>query len=224
VSACNVDSPSKAAFPRHLYLCLNIVAILSTPCSLPYYLLYILVLPVEPHDHLLFHNFKSTGLDMHDESVSDYCPTTPDTVDASSLYHANSNIDDLTLALINLSQVSSSESQQNICCCCGSTECQATKSWLDSKEKLEKRLHLSAGMSLCRTQCERSANIYTEVGSALLQRHEAYVRQHEVRESPIVACLCSLFCISLMCTRRAVPQLILRMSHFKTCTVRSVRL
>ncbi|KAG1755406.1 hypothetical protein EDB19DRAFT_1901623 [Suillus lakei] len=99
---------------------------------------------------------------MHDESTSDYCPATPDTLDASNLYHANSNIDDLTLALMNLSQVSSSESQQNICCCCGSTECQATKSWLDSKEKLEKRLHLSA-----------------EVGSALLQRHEAYVCQHE---------------------------------------------
>ncbi|KAG2060195.1 hypothetical protein BDR06DRAFT_948278 [Suillus hirtellus] len=99
---------------------------------------------------------------MHNESASDYCPDTPDTMDASSLYHANSNIDDLTLALMNLSQVSSSESQQNICCCCGNTECQATKSWLDSKEKLEKRLHLSA-----------------EVGSALLQRHEAYVSQHE---------------------------------------------
>lgn len=99
---------------------------------------------------------------MRDESVSDYCPPTPDKLDASSLYHANSNIDDLTLALMNLSQISSSESQQNICCCCGSAECQATRSWLDSKEKLEKRLHLSA-----------------EVGSALLQRHEAYVRQHE---------------------------------------------
>ncbi|KAG1768651.1 hypothetical protein EDD22DRAFT_221019 [Suillus occidentalis] len=99
---------------------------------------------------------------MRDESVSDYCPPTPDKLDASSLYHANSNIDDLTLALMNLSQISTSESQHNICCCCGSTECQATRSWLDSKEKLEKRLHLSA-----------------EVGSALLQRHEAYVRQHE---------------------------------------------
>ncbi|KAG1833539.1 hypothetical protein EV424DRAFT_1469155 [Suillus variegatus] len=105
---------------------------------------------------------------MHNESASDYCPDTPDTMDASSLYHANSNIDDLTLALMNLSQVSSSESQQNICCCCGNTECQATKSWLDSKEKLEKRLHLSA-----------------EVGSALLQRHEAYVSQHEVLNSPV---------------------------------------
>ncbi|KAG1752508.1 uncharacterized protein EDB91DRAFT_1102980 [Suillus paluster] len=96
---------------------------------------------------------------MHDESASDYCPPTPDT---SSLYHANSNVDDLTLALTNISQVPSLESQQNVCCCCNSTECQATKSWLDLKEKLEKRLHLSA-----------------EVGSALLQRHEAYVRRHE---------------------------------------------
>ncbi|KAG1815693.1 uncharacterized protein BJ212DRAFT_1272933 [Suillus subaureus] len=101
---------------------------------------------------------------MHDESIPDYCPAILDTVDASSPYHANSNIDDLTLALMNLSQVSSSESLQNICCCCGSTECQATKSWLDSKEKLEKRLHLSA-----------------EVGSALLQRHEAYSNVHTPR-------------------------------------------
>ncbi|KAG2156347.1 hypothetical protein DEU56DRAFT_231457 [Suillus clintonianus] len=99
---------------------------------------------------------------MHDESASDYCPASPDALDTSSLYHANSNIDDLTLALMNLSQVSSLESQQSICCCCGSIECQATKSWMDSKEKLEKRLHLSA-----------------EVGSALLQRHEAYVSRHE---------------------------------------------
>ncbi|KAG0709914.1 hypothetical protein DFH29DRAFT_21203 [Suillus ampliporus] len=99
---------------------------------------------------------------MHDESASDYCPATPDAVEASSLYHASSNVDDLTLALTNLSQVPSLESQQNVCCCCGSTECQATKSWLDLKEKLEKRLHLSA-----------------EVGSALLQRHEAYVHRHE---------------------------------------------
>ncbi|KAG2349191.1 hypothetical protein BDR05DRAFT_874026 [Suillus weaverae] len=103
---------------------------------------------------------------MHHESASDYCPATPDTMDASSLYHANSNIDDLTLALMNLSQVSSLQSQQNICCCCGSTECQATKSWLDSKEKLEKRLHLSA-----------------EVGSALLQRHEAYSNVHTPRRA-----------------------------------------
>jgi hypothetical protein len=157
---------------------------------------------------------------MRDESASDYCSATPDTLDASSLYHANSNIDDLTLALMNLSQISSSESQQNICCCCGSTECQATKGWLDSKEKLEKRLHLSAGMSLCRLQRERSVNIYTEVGSALLQRHEAYVRQHEVCEAPIATCLRSLFCISLMCTRPAVPPMILQMSHFETCMMR----
>ncbi|KAG2740135.1 hypothetical protein P692DRAFT_20912388 [Suillus brevipes Sb2] len=60
---------------------------------------------------------------MRDESVSDYCPPiTPDKLDAScSLYQAD-KIDDLTLV----------------------TECRATRSWLDSKEKLETRLHLSA--------------------------------------------------------------------------------
>ncbi|KAG1830812.1 hypothetical protein EV424DRAFT_1534747 [Suillus variegatus] len=34
-------------------------------------------------------------------------------------------------------------------------------------------------MSFCRLQREWSTSIYTEVGSALLQRHEAYVSQHE---------------------------------------------
>lgn len=120
---------------------------------------------------------------MHDESVSDYSPATPNAVDASSLYDASSNIDDLTLALMNFSQVPSLESQQAICCCCGSPECKATKNWLELKEKLEKRLHLSAGMYVpCASLHEQSVNIHAEVGSALLQRHEAYVRRHEVCE------------------------------------------
>ncbi|KAH0839793.1 hypothetical protein J3R83DRAFT_738 [Lanmaoa asiatica] len=95
---------------------------------------------------------------------SDYRPATPDSPLASSLYHATSTIDDLTLALTNFSRVPSPEPQRQICCCCGAEECDTTTAWLALKSKLESRLVLSA-----------------EVGSALLQRHEAYVRRHEVR-------------------------------------------
>ncbi|KAG8218507.1 hypothetical protein J3R82DRAFT_4144 [Butyriboletus roseoflavus] len=93
---------------------------------------------------------------------SDYRPATPDSPLTSSLYHATSTIDDLTLALTNFSRVPSPEPQRQICCCCGSEECDTTKAWLALKSKLESRLVLSA-----------------EIGSALLQRHEAYVRRHE---------------------------------------------
>ncbi|KAF9238792.1 hypothetical protein BU15DRAFT_75015 [Melanogaster broomeanus] len=94
---------------------------------------------------------------MQEEYASDYRPATPD---SSSLYHATGTIDDLTHALTNFSRVPSPEPQIQICCCCGSEDCEATKSWLALKSKLESRLILSA-----------------EVGSALLQRHEAYVRR-----------------------------------------------
>ncbi|KIJ69912.1 hypothetical protein HYDPIDRAFT_79094 [Hydnomerulius pinastri MD-312] len=99
---------------------------------------------------------------MQEESTSEYRPATPDSTFASSLYHATSNIDDLTLALTNFSRVPSPEPQQHVCCCCKNEDCETTKSWLAVKSKLESRLILSA-----------------EVGSALLQRHEAYVRRHE---------------------------------------------
>lgn len=88
--------------------------------------------------------------------------TTPDSVLASTPHHSASTIDDLTLALNNLSPVPSPEPQQNVLCCCGQEDCEVTKNWLALKSKLEGRLILSA-----------------EVGSALLRRHEAYVRQHE---------------------------------------------
>ncbi|KAI6100269.1 hypothetical protein F5141DRAFT_327838 [Pisolithus sp. B1] len=97
------------------------------------------------------------------QTVSDTThSTTPDSVVASTPHHSTSTIDDLTLALNNLSGVSSPEPLQNVLCCCGQEECEATKDWLALKSKLEGRLILSA-----------------EVGSALLRRHEAYVRQHE---------------------------------------------
>ncbi|KIK94069.1 hypothetical protein PAXRUDRAFT_143685 [Paxillus rubicundulus Ve08.2h10] len=86
----------------------------------------------------------------------------PDSTTASSLDHATSTIDDLTLALTSFSRVPSPEPQRQICCCCGNEDCEATKNWIALKSRLESRLILSA-----------------EVGSALLQRHEAYVRRHE---------------------------------------------
>ncbi|KAI5987775.1 hypothetical protein EDC04DRAFT_1472433 [Pisolithus marmoratus] len=92
--------------------------------------------------------------------------TTPDPVLASPLHHTSSSIDDLTLALNNFSRIPSPEPQQNVLCCCGGEECEATKNWLALKSRLESRLILSA-----------------EVGSALLRRHEAYVRQHELSDA-----------------------------------------
>ena len=78
---------------------------------------------------------------------SDYRLATLDSPLASSLDHATSTIDDLTLALTNFSRVPSPELQRQICCCCGSEECDATKAWLALKSKLESRLVLSAGES-----------------------------------------------------------------------------
>ncbi|KAL4081515.1 hypothetical protein V8B97DRAFT_1863528 [Scleroderma yunnanense] len=89
-------------------------------------------------------------------------PATPDLVLASSLHQATSPIDDLTLALTNFSRVPSPEPLHTVSCCCGDEDCETTKNWLALKSKLESRLILCA-----------------EVGSALLRRHEAYVRQHE---------------------------------------------
>ncbi|KAF9238787.1 hypothetical protein BU15DRAFT_47300 [Melanogaster broomeanus] len=106
---------------------------------------------------------------MQEEYASDYRPATPD---SSSLYHATGTIDDLTHALTNFSRVPSPEPQVQICCCCGSEDCEATKSWLALKSKLESRLILSA-----------------EVGSALLQRHEAYPSETTSRnasEDPVL--------------------------------------
>lgn len=97
------------------------------------------------------------------QSVSDTPHSTPqDPALANTPHHSASTIDDLTLALNNLSRLPSPEPQQNVLCCCGQEDCEVTKNWLALKSKLEGRLILSA-----------------EVGSALLRRHEAYVRQHE---------------------------------------------
>ncbi|KAG6857005.1 hypothetical protein H0H87_011099 [Tephrocybe sp. NHM501043] len=86
---------------------------------------------------------------------------------ASSIHNANSTIDDLTLALADFSRVPSPEPTRHLLCCCGKEDCQNATTWAELKTRLESRLILSA-----------------EVGQALLQRHEAYVREHERREAP----------------------------------------
>lgn len=111
---------------------------------------------------------------------SDCLPATLDSPLASSLYHATSTIDDLTLALTNVSRVPSPEPLRQICCCCGSEECEVTQAWLALKSRLESRLVLSAGESECQGGHPTIPIPAAEVGSALLQRHEACVRGHEV--------------------------------------------
>ncbi|KAL1747263.1 hypothetical protein HDZ31DRAFT_32388 [Schizophyllum fasciatum] len=86
-------------------------------------------------------------------------PATPESVLANSLYRATTNIDDLTKALTDFSRVPSPEPPL-ASCCCGREDCEHAKAWAALKARLESRLILSA-----------------EVGQALLQRHEAYVRE-----------------------------------------------
>ncbi|THV03334.1 hypothetical protein K435DRAFT_748008 [Dendrothele bispora CBS 962.96] len=98
---------------------------------------------------------------------ADSRPITPesDSQLANSLDIAANTIDDLTLALANFSRVSSPEPPSSLTCCCGRPDCENTLAWQAKKSRLESRLTLSA-----------------QVGQALLQRHEAYVRKHEVRD------------------------------------------
>ncbi|KAK7062348.1 hypothetical protein R3P38DRAFT_3384266 [Favolaschia claudopus] len=93
-------------------------------------------------------------------------PPTPDSplTNRDSLYDATTTIDDLTLALENVSRVPSPEPTAAFFCCCGRDDCENVQAWMAVKARLETRLTLSA-----------------EVGQALLQRHEAYVRRHESR-------------------------------------------
>ncbi|KAK0207041.1 hypothetical protein DFS33DRAFT_639709 [Desarmillaria ectypa] len=105
---------------------------------------------------------------MHGSSLSR--PLTPESPLASSLNHATSTIDDLTVALANFSRVPSPEPSL-MTCCCGRDDCENANAWFSMKSKLESRLILSA-----------------EVGQALLQRHEAYVRRQGV--SAIISYSC----------------------------------
>ncbi|KAI0340880.1 hypothetical protein BDW22DRAFT_1430533 [Trametopsis cervina] len=87
-------------------------------------------------------------------------PLTPDS--PSSLSKATATIDDLTRALTHFTHLPSPEPPELTLCCCNKEDCEHRRAWAAYKAKLEDRLTLSA-----------------EVGQALLERHEAYVRQHE---------------------------------------------
>ncbi|EKM59989.1 uncharacterized protein PHACADRAFT_115381 [Phanerochaete carnosa HHB-10118-sp] len=91
-------------------------------------------------------------------------PRTPDS--PSSLRKATTAIDDLTAALSNFNRVPSPEPPNATVCCCGREDCESSKAWWALKNKLENRLILSA-----------------EIGQALLERHEAFVRRHESGQS-----------------------------------------
>ncbi|KAF8524570.1 hypothetical protein BU17DRAFT_63137 [Hysterangium stoloniferum] len=85
----------------------------------------------------------------------------PATTTASD-HHANKTIDDLTLALSNFSKTRAPTPDAHIACCCRRRECPSLVAWSDVRAKLESRLVLSA-----------------EVGQALLQRYEAYIRRQD---------------------------------------------
>ncbi|KAF9067686.1 hypothetical protein BDP27DRAFT_1328526 [Rhodocollybia butyracea] len=89
-------------------------------------------------------------------------PITPESPMNNSLDDLTNTIDDLTLALNNFSRVPSPEPPSLLTCCCQQEDCENLKAWQQIKSRMENRLILSA-----------------EIGQALLQRHEAYVRRHE---------------------------------------------
>ncbi|KAI0320214.1 hypothetical protein OF83DRAFT_1169499 [Amylostereum chailletii] len=97
---------------------------------------------------------------MPDAAPSASRSTTPGSPSRSSLYDATNAIDDLTRSFANFSRVATPEPPGEDHTCSGRDDCDYTKAWLAVKSKLESRLVLSA-----------------EVGQALLQRHEAYVRR-----------------------------------------------
>ncbi|KAG5648703.1 hypothetical protein DXG03_000050 [Asterophora parasitica] len=104
-------------------------------------------------------------------------PASPESLLANSFHHANSTIDDLTLALANFSRVPSPEPPTLLTCCCGGGDCENVGVWLDLKTRLESRLILSAGKFPPNAFCAELT--VPEVGQALLEKHEAYVRRHE---------------------------------------------
>lgn len=100
-------------------------------------------------------------LDMSQRST----PATASPLSRSFL-DANTAIDDLTRSLADYSRVSTPEPPSHLPGCeCNAEDSEYTKAWLAVKAKLESRLVLSA-----------------EVGQALLQRHEAYVRRMQATE------------------------------------------
>ncbi|KAL5527842.1 hypothetical protein ACEPAG_6643 [Sanghuangporus baumii] len=101
-----------------------------------------------------------TSLTTSTESSSR--PATPDSQMTNSLHRANSTIDELTATLAKVSRAPSPDlaDRDLLRCCCGRADCANTAAWTSFQSKLESRLILCA-----------------EVGQALLQKHEAYVRR-----------------------------------------------
>ncbi|KAH9998330.1 hypothetical protein BJV77DRAFT_1064847 [Russula vinacea] len=94
--------------------------------------------------------------------------STPATVSplSRSFLDASTAVDDLTRSLADYSRVSTPEPPPHLPGCeCNTEHSEYTRAWLAVKAKLESRLVLSA-----------------EVGQALLQRHEAYVRRMQATE------------------------------------------
>ncbi|EMD40357.1 hypothetical protein CERSUDRAFT_110951 [Gelatoporia subvermispora B] len=95
-------------------------------------------------------------------------PTTPDSLMTNSLRQATGAIDDLTIALGNISGTSTPEPHDVTTCCCGLEDCETSMAWGAYKAKMQSRLVLSA-----------------EVGQALLRRHEAYMRRQEGHDASL---------------------------------------
>jgi hypothetical protein len=137
-------------------------------------------------------------MDSSDNS-RDSWPRTPSSPRPGSLHYATTTVDDLTLALTNYSRVPSPEPSPSLTCCCGSEGCEHTMGWLAFKSKLESRLILSAGPSSCFVGVLLTYAIGVEVGQALLQKYEAYVRRHEVCR------LCFAFVVVSLITCLVLP-------------------
>ncbi|KAI5117865.1 hypothetical protein M0805_006567 [Coniferiporia weirii] len=88
-------------------------------------------------------------------------PTSPASQLTNSLYRANATIDEFTSTLAKISRAPTQDDIGLLHCCCGRDACENMKAWAAFKSELEGRLILCA-----------------EVGQALLEKHEAYVRRH----------------------------------------------
>lgn len=102
-----------------------------------------------------------------------------------SLANSTDNVlhfdDDLTNALNTLRNFTSrATTPLELACCCGREDCEAVHLWRDACHKLEKELVLSAGQLPNAVDIAHNAHpLWTEVGQALLHRHEAYVRSQQ---------------------------------------------
>ncbi len=76
-------------------------------------------------------------------------PGSPESQMTNSLYRANATIDDLTTTLTKISRAPTPDDVTTFRCCCGRDECTNYNTWVSLHKKLENRLILCAGASLC---------------------------------------------------------------------------